>query len=125
MNRLAPAPVTASVSRTTPIRYSRSRKKSESMPPLTVPRITARNESDSSTPLPRESMFGCKISGIMPYFAGTKKALCSPIRNTVERTIHGPYADWRAPPPNQNPITATNVMPISANFQKMSELVLL
>ena len=38
--------------------------------------------------VPREA----EISGMTPYLAGTKKALCVPIRKTVKRTIHGPQA---------------------------------
>ena len=33
-----------------------------------------------------ESMRGVRISGMAPYLAGTKKALCMPIRKTVEST---------------------------------------
>ena len=68
------------------------------MPPATVPRITARNDSDSSRPLPRDSTEGARISGIAPYLAGTKKAECVPIRNTVASTRTGPICRcWTEP----------------------------
>ncbi len=93
------------------------------MPPQTVPRMTAKKESDSSTPLPRESMCGWRISGMAPYLAGTKKALCMPIKKTVDRTIHGPAGLPAVP--SQNPARAVSVMPTSATFQKTRELRLL
>ncbi len=58
-----------------------------------------------------------------PYLAGTKKALCMPIRKTVERTTHAPAVIFCVP--IQKPSRATPVMRISANFQATSELRLL
>jgi hypothetical protein len=85
--------------------------------------MTARNDSDSKTPLPRDSICGCRISGMAPYLAGTKKALCVPIRNTVDSTRYGPAMTPCVP--SQKPSRAISVMPTSATFQNTSEFHLL
>ncbi len=60
-----------------------------------------------------------------PYLAGTKKALCVPMRKTVDSTMDGPRTCISWAEPSQKPSKATRVMPISAIFQKTSEFRLL
>src|SRR5262245_51275804 len=79
--------------------------------------MTARKERDSSKPLPRESCSGGRISGMIPYLAGTKKAEWVPMRKTQPRTIQGPDGLPRA-----NPTRATAVMATSASFQATREV---
>ena len=124
ISRLAAAPIIASTTSRRPMTYSWFWNQYESMPPQTVPRITAKKESDSSNPFPLASRCGCKISGMAPYLAGTKNALWVPIRKTVDNTSTGPsQCCWTLP--SQNPVKATSVMPISANFQKTRDWRLL
>src|SRR4051794_9673920 len=130
MNSDATAPTTASPVRISPMSHSLPPKTSpdDMTPPHTVPRMTARKDSDSSTPLPRDSMREVRISGMAPYLAGTKKALCMPMRKTVDSTTQAPAdrLSSQGPPagpwlPSQKPLRATAQMRTSATFQKTRE----
>ena len=55
-----------------------------SKPPNTVPRMLAMKLLPSSSPLPRDRIEVSRISGNMPYLAGTKNALWVPIKNTTD-----------------------------------------
>ena len=115
MRRLDNAPTTASTSRTTPIQCSCRKNRNDITPPDTVPTITAKNDSDSRMPLPLLSKCGGISSGMIPYFAGPKKAACMPMRNTQPSTTHGPHAFPYDP--IQKPRSATAHIATSANFQ--------
>ncbi len=55
-------------------------------PAAAVPRIMATNVHMLSMPLPQESFDSGNICGMMPYFAGLKKALCIAIMNRVKNS---------------------------------------
>ena len=114
--KLATAPTIARPTRIAPTTISFRKNRYDSTPPATVPKITARNDSDSRMPLPFDNWSGGKISGITPYFAGTKNAEWVPIRKTQPSTSHDPSVGslFR---PSQKPSIATSVIPTSANFQ--------
>src|SRR5262249_28214268 len=102
-------------------------------PPNTVPKIFATKLVPSSSPLPRDKIDVCKISGIMPYLAGTKNALWVPIKNTIEiiniALITASTCDEAAPPPlqcgNSSANSATLMIPTSINFQNTTMFRLL
>ena len=106
------------------MRYSRPSKSVDRAPPQTVPRMTARNDSDSRMPLPRDSRCACMISGMAPYLAGTKNVLCNPMPKTAATTTYGP-ATANPFRPIQKPARATTVMTTSTAFHSTRALRLL
>ena len=48
----------------------------------TMPRMMETNVHICTFPFPRDRSSGASVSGRKPYFAGLKKALCAPIRNS-------------------------------------------
>src|SRR4051812_6696695 len=92
---------------------------------MTVPKMFAVKIVPSSKPLPRDKTDVCRISAIIPYFAGTKNALWDPIRNTTELTrieldIPTALPDTKRRPAacgSKKPSSPTAMIATSATFQ--------
>jgi hypothetical protein len=86
-------------------------------PAATMPLMIAIMVPSSRTPLPHESRFSGSSSGRIPYFAGPKKALCTPMRKTH------PSCKGRLCRASAN--TASSITPISNVFTAMATCRLL